>query len=336
MSTRFDGYKLEFPAGILHPGQNGYRGDGHQLRLDANESAFFKRQLEYILAKTYDIKYRDLLAFSLIPVSNEAPSGATQVTWRQYIGVGFAKIMQDYANDFPRVDTYGVENITKIYGIGCSYAYTVVEIRRAQMANVPLDQKKANFARRAIEQVINTIAWVGNASFNINGLLNFPGITQGTIPADGSGSSTLWVNKTPDQIIRDLNNLVTAVINTTNGKEIPTDLLLPISAYTYLANTRMGTPSDKTILEFFLDNQKAAGWIQRITMLPDLNGIGLGGTNRAFCYVRDEDHVQLAIPQPFEQFPMDQRGMVFEVVCHSETAGVLVMYPLSMSFYDGI
>ena len=325
-----------WPAGELHPGQYGYHGDGNTYRLDINESAFFRRQLEYILAKTYDVKYRDLLAFSLIPISNEAPSGATQVTWRQYTGVGFAKIIQDYTSDFPRIDTYGVENTTLIYGIGASYAYTVVEIRRAQMANVPIDQKKANFARRAIEQVINTLAWVGDTNFHINGLLNFPGITQATIVADGSGSSTLWANKTPDQVIRDLNNLVTAVINTTNGKEIPTDLLLPISNYTYISQTKMSTPSDKTILQFFLENQRAAGWIQRVTMLPDLNGIGALGTNRALVYCRDEDHLTLQIPQPYEQFPMDQKGMTFEVICHAETAGVLVYYPLAIAYFDGL
>ena len=143
-------YNLSWPIGTPH-GTN-------TLKLDANESAFFKRQIEYIKAKTYDVKYKDLKAFTLIPISNESPSGATEITWRQFAGVGFAKIISDYANDFPRVDVYGVETTTKVRGIGASYGYSVVEIRRAQMANIPLDQKKANMTRRAIEQVINQLA----------------------------------------------------------------------------------------------------------------------------------------------------------------------------------
>lgn len=331
---RIDGYNLECPIAPTEHSRD-------TTRLDANESAFFLRQLEYIKAKTYDVKYRDLLAFSLLPISNEAPSGATQVTWRQYTAVGFAKIIQDYANDFPLVDTYGVETATKIYGIGAAYHYSVVEIRRAQIANVPLDQKKANNARRAIEQVINTVAWVGNSAYGINGFLKFPGITGVTCPTVGTGSTTQWANKTPTQIIADLTALVTGVVSTTNGKEIPTDLLLPITQYLYIANTWMGSPSNVTILEFFLNSQKAAGLIQRIHMLPDISGIGATGSgaapyDRALVYVRDEDHVTLEIPQPFEQFPMDQEGMVFKVPCHAETAGVLVYYPLAIAYMDGI
>ena len=254
----------------LHPGQPGYRKDGHAKRADANESAFFKRQIEYIKAKTYDVKYKDLKAFDLIPISNEVPSGATQVTWRQFAGVGFAKIISDYANDFPRVDVYGVESTTLVRGIGASYGYNVAEVRRAQLANVPLDQKKANMTRRAIEQVINQLAWLGDTNYSINGLLNFPGITAATIPNDGTAASTLWTTKTPDQIIRDLTNLIAAVVVTTNGKEMPTTLLLPISNYLYIANTRMGLPSDKTILSFFLENQRMAGIGAQLRQSPML------------------------------------------------------------------
>ena len=320
-------------------------GTKNPVRLDANESAFFKRQIEYIKAKTYDVKYKDLKAFDLLPISNEVPSGSSQVTWRQFVGVGFAKIIADYANDFPRVDVYGNETTTLVRGIGAAYGYSVVEIRRAALANVPLDQKKANMARRAIEQVINGLAWNGDTTYSINGLVNYPGITAATIPADGSGSSTLWTSKTPDQIIRDLTNLVSAVVVATNGKEMPTTLLLPIVNFLYIANTRMGLPSDKTILQYFLDAQKAAGSIRKVDWLPtELTNIGTSGNipsgntaqNRAIVYVQDEDHITLEIPQPFEQFPSDQEGMEYEIACHAETAGVLVYYPLSIAYADGI
>ena len=320
-------------------------GQGNETRLDANESAFFLRQIEYIKAKTYDVKYKELKAFDLIPISNEAPSGTPQITWRQYVGVGFAKIIADYANDFPRVDTYGNETTTLVRGIGASYGYSIVEIRRAAIANVPLDQKKANFARRAIEQVINSIAWSGLTPYSINGLVNYPGITAATIPADGTGTSTLWTTKTPDQIIRDLNNLITAVVATTRGREMPTTLLLPIENYLYISNTRMGLPSDKTILSYFLDAQRDAGSIRKVDWLPDeLKNVGVSGnipsggtaSSRMLAYVQDEDHLTLEIPQPFEQFPSDQEGMEFEIACHAETAGVLVYYPLSIAYGDGI
>jgi hypothetical protein len=306
------------------------------FRLDANESAFFLRQIEHIKSKTYDVKYKELKAFALIPISNEAPSGTPEITWRQYGAVGLAKVIQDYAKDWPRIDVYGTESTSKVKGIGASYGYSIVDIRRAQIAGLPLDQKKANMARRAVEQKINTIALLGLDSHNIKGLVNYPGVTEYTVLADGSGASKLWSSKTPDQIVRDLAGLVAAVVTPTNGVEVPDTLLLPLDKYQYIANTRMGLPSDKTILSFFLDNQKAAGMINYIGWLTELTGAGVGGLDRYMCYKRDEDHLTLEIPQPFEQFDADKQGAEYVIPVHAETAGIIVYYPLAMAWGDGI
>ncbi len=103
--------------------------ENRELRLDVNEFAFFKRQVEYVKSKTYDAKFPDLKAFELILISTEAPSGTGVITYRQFTGTGFAKIINDYANDFPRVDVYGEEKNAKVKGIGASYGYSIVEIR---------------------------------------------------------------------------------------------------------------------------------------------------------------------------------------------------------------
>lgn len=40
-------------------------------KLDANESAFFQRQLEYVKSESYDVKQAVPKAFQLIPVTND-------------------------------------------------------------------------------------------------------------------------------------------------------------------------------------------------------------------------------------------------------------------------
>ena len=82
-------------------------------RLDATETVFFKRQLEYVKSKTYDKKYKNLKSSTLIPISTEAPSGADFIVWYSFSKAGVAKIISDYANDFPRVDVYAEENQIK-------------------------------------------------------------------------------------------------------------------------------------------------------------------------------------------------------------------------------
>ena len=302
-------------------------------RLDAAESAFFTRELEYIKAQTYDIKYKQLKAFDLIPISSEAGAGATEITWRQFYAVGIAKIIQDYAKDFPRVDTYGVENTVKVKSLGASYGWTIQELRQSQMTNRRLDQRRAEIARRAIEELINTISLSGDTNSGLLGLINYPGITQATSPADGTGSATTWVSKTPDQIIRDVLNLTNAVVAVTNGREMPDHLLLPLAQYNDISTRRISTVSDTTLLQYIL---QTSPYIKVIDWLVELKGAGSGSTDRALMYTMDPMHLTLEIPQQFEQFDAIQDGMFFQVPCHARLGGVIVYYPQSISYGDGI
>jgi hypothetical protein len=303
------------------------------FKLDANESAFFKRQLEYIKSQTYDVKYKNLKAVSLIPVSTEAPSGADTITFRRFSKIGFAKIISDYANDFPRVDVVGEEQQAQVRSLGDSYGYSIKEVRRAQMAGLNLDQRRAETARRAIDELVNEIAFNGDSDYNLQGLIDYPGITEYTVPNDGTGSSKLWSTKTPDQIVRDVTGMVDAIVDPTNGREAPDTLLLPVSQYLIIANTRMTDGNDKTIMTYIRENNP---FIQRIEWVTELKTAGAGSTDRMMLYMNDPRNLTLEIPQPFEQFAPQQKGMEFEVPCHAETGGVIVYYPLSICFGDGI
>lgn len=303
-------------------------------RLDANESAFFNRQLEYIKTKTYDQLNKELKYPDILPVSTETPNGAAVITWRSFKGIGFAKIISDYANDFPRVDMVGEEQSVKPRGIGDSYGYSIEEIRRAQFARFNLNARRAKTARRVIEEKINTIAIEGDDDYNLNGLINYPGITEYTVPDDGTGDEKLWSTKTGDQIVRDMSSIVSVgVIDNTNGVERPDTMLMPIEQYEYIANTRMTESSDKTIMGFFMENNPH---IKTIDWLTELKGAGAGGTDRFMVYKKNPDKLTLEMPQMFEQFSPQQKGMEFQIPCHAKTGGVIVYYPLSIAFGDGI
>jgi len=302
---------------------------GTMNRLDANEQAFFKRQTEYIKSKTYDKKYRMLKAKQFIPVSTEVPSGSQFVTWRSFSKIGQAKIIADYANDFPRVDVYGEENTAKVYGIGSSYGYSIVEIRRAQMAGVNLSTMRADAARRAHEEKEDKLAWLGDADYNIPGFIDYPGITEGTLTT-GAGGNT-WALKTPDEIIADFTALKLAVSVPTNGVEEITQILLPRAQYE-LVNSKRMTDTNKTILAYFRDNNPGVS----VDVLDQLDGAGDSGKDRMMGYVKDPDHLVQEIPQMFEQMDPDTVGMEYVTACHSEFGCVVVYYPSSVAYIDGI
>jgi hypothetical protein len=311
--------------------------------LDAGEAAFFQLQLTYIQRQQLEVKHKPLRAAQFIPVSAEAPPGAESIKIRYYDVVGEAKWVSDYASDFPAANTYGSEKTFNIEGIGVQYTYSIQEIRRAQMAGIPLDQRSAMAAERSINEFIDDKAWYGDAKVGIYGLLKYPGVTTYTVPAVGTGSSTLWSTKTPDQIIADVTGMLTAVHTATNGKEMPNTLLLPRAEFNRLAGLRTGTYNDKTVLAYLEENLALLGlteidWINESVNIGTTGNIPAGQTasNRAVVYVKDPEHLRLELPIAFESFAPQLEGMVYKIPCYARTAGVISYYPLSIAYADGI
>jgi hypothetical protein len=303
------------------------------VNLDAEQGVFFQRELEKIKSKSYDVKYAELKARSLLPVSFEAGPGAESITYRQYDMTGVAAIIANYAKDLPRADIKAKEFTSPVKSLGASYGYNVQEIRASQMTGKSLEQLRANAAKRGIEQSINTIAFFGNSETGLAGFINNANIGTFTVPNDGSGSSTLWANKTPDQIIRDLNGLINKTVTDTKGVDAADTVILPLSSYNYIASTPRSSTSDTTILEFFM---KSNPYVKEVTWLNELETAGSGPSKRMMAFRRDPDFLTLEIPQDFEQFPEQEQGLEFVVPCHARIGGVILYYPLSVVKGDGI
>lgn len=311
-----------------------------QTALDAGETVFFQRELESIKSKTYDVIKKPLRAFVLIPVDSTVGAGAETIVYQQYDMTGIAKIIANYADDLPRADVKGKEFVAKIKSIGDSYGYSFQEIRAAQMAGKPLAQKKANAALYAQRVKWNAIAFYGDEEHGLPGWLTNANIPSVSAPNDGAGTTTEFANKTPTQILRDLNNLVNGIFNLTKGAEEPDTLVLPNDQYTLIASTVYGTASDKTILEMFLKNNP---FISEVTWANELKAESLaaGGVTSftgdiAIAYNRDPDKMTFEMPQNFEQFPAQPQGLEMVIPCHSRVGGTLVYYPLSQSILEGI
>lgn len=300
--------------------------------LDAAENAFFERQLEQIRAKTYDIKYPAFRARQLIPVDNTIDPGAETVKYNQYNAVGLAKIVSSYADDLPRADVKGLEFRQPIKSLGASYGYNVQEIRAGKFAGLPLEARKANAARLAVEQAIDRIAALGDSVNNLTGFLNQPNAQIVTIP-NGASASKLWSSKTGLEINSDLTAMANAVVSNTKGIETADTLVVPIAQYGQIASTPITSTATRTILDFFLGSNP---WIKNVEYWFRLQGAGAGATDRVVAYRKDPDALMLVIPQEFEQFPPTQDGLEFQIACHARIGGVTLFYPLSMAYGDGI
>jgi hypothetical protein len=301
--------------------------------MDANEAAFFARELESIKAQTFDILYPELRGRDFVPVDGSAGQGATQVTYQQFDRVGRAKIIAPNARDVPRVDVLGKEFPRPVRPWADAYGWTVFEVQSAAMINRNLNARKASAARRAIEEGLDETAAVGAPDYGIpTGVINDAAVPTQSVP-NGGGGNPEWTTKTADEIIADVSAAVQRIVTASLGIHRPDTIILPDAQHALISTTPRSTQSDTTILEFILRSFPS---ITAIEPWYRLAGAGVGPSDRMIVYKRSADMLTQDITQEFTQLPTQEVGLEFVVNAFAQTAGTAIYYPLSMDYSDDI
>lgn len=295
--------------------------------MDAKFTAVLEEQLEFIKTRTYDIVYPEMKARQLIPVNNDVDPGAETITYRQWDEVGMAQIIASYSDDLPLIDAMVEEFQQKVQGLGAAYEWSIQDLRRSAMAGANLDQRRARAARRSIETQIENIAALGNAKAGLNGFANHPNVPI-------LASAHVWAVSTGAEMVETLMTLSSSIVTSTKETFMPDTVVTPIDRYNLLATTRISTTGDTntTALEAFL---RSNPWVTNVGTWNKLAGAGAAGVPRVVCYKRDAEVLTLEIPQEFEQFPPQPKGLSFLVPVHARIGGVIVYYPLAMAYMDG-
>lgn len=329
-------------------------------RYDSAGTAFTLRALTEVLAKTYDVKYPDLKARQILPVFSGIDPAAESYVWQQFDRQGGAKLIDSYGADLPSTEIMVQEFQTRCLSLGASYNYSIQDLRKAKMAGVPLETRKAMAARRTMEQAVEQIAFFGVAQVpatnlaagavsqalmfvpatpNTNdpmacyGFANFPGLVVNTGTVNWLAAAT-----TPAQIAADWNSQSLSIINTSKGVHSPDSVVMPLSTWGQLASTpRSITFTDDTVLQYLL---KVNPWVKSVfwtNMLETagLNQAGNTSAQRVMFLERNEENLSLIIPQEFEQLPPQAVNLMYKVPCHMRIGGIRVSYPKSIVAFDG-
>lgn len=309
-----------------------YICDGLQ-RHDATLSTFFSRQLEQVRPGIFNIEYQQLKGRQFVPVNNSLSNALESLAYRAYDQVGRAKVVRDYAKDFPRVGLKAIEARTPIVSIGDSYGWSVQEMRAAQLAGTQLDTRLAAAARFAIERKIDELLLVGDSDVGVEGLFTLSNTTTYTLVADGTGTSKLWSTKTNAQILRDLFGISNEVFTGTKEMELPDTLILPTSRYGLISTMRYSDNDARTILQVW---QASEPRIKTVYASGLLETAGASGTARMVAYSRDPNKLEGLVPQEFEDFPPQWESMQAIVTCHARCGGTVAYFPKAVVYADGL
>jgi hypothetical protein len=303
-----------------------HNDDCRHLRMDANESVFFARQLEYVKSQVYPVLYAELSAFRMFPIDSEGGPGAKTITYRSIDEVGAAKIVAGYGDDLPRVGVKGKEVTSNIRSIGASYGWSLQDIRAAMMAGTNLSSDLAMAAARAHNRKINDIAWFGDDDYGLDGIQSIS-----DIPSGAAATGNFAGGATAAQIITDVNTCLKEIISTSKDVHRATVLAMPPTQFAHLASTPRSDTSDTTILSFLRDVWPGVSF-ESATELEDWSG----SNDAMIAFQRDPSIVQLSIPQAYEELPVQQENLEFKVPTHSRCGGIIVRYPKAFNIKTGI
>jgi hypothetical protein len=298
--------------------------------LDGTGTIFFQRELEQVKARAYDVLYSDLTYTKAFDVSNEINPGAETITYETYDQRGAAKIIKGNANDIPRADVDGKETTINVVTLASMFAYTVQEIKAAQYAGKNLSQRRANAARRALEEKMNYLTWFGDATANLQGFFTSGLITSAQAAATGTASSRAWADKTGALIFADVNGVISTVVEGSEGVEVPNMIGLPIAQYNLIMSTNMGTGTDTTVAQYIVNNSPYLNSIDQFMAIPDLNlATGSGSTDAMIVWTKSPDKVQIEIPEDVNFMPPQLVGLEYQVIGQCRFGGLNYYYPKS-------
>ena len=107
--------------------------------------------------------------------------------------------------------------------------------------------------RRAADELVERVVISGDKTKGFLGLVNQPTVPQTAVP-NGAASSPLWSNKTPAEILNDVNTALMSAWSATSQVELHDTVLLPVAQFGLLAATPRSTTSDTTIMGYLQAN----------------------------------------------------------------------------------
>jgi len=209
--------------------------------------------------------------------------------------------------------------------------------------NSNLAQDLGETMREACDNLIEQTTFFGDPAVGFRGFLNYDGITVTNAASNGASTpSTKWEDKTPRQIIDDVNNAITKVWKDSKGLFLPNIVFLPMAQYALLANlpfelnTSVAFSSALTYLKTNNLYTNRRGGELEIVPLRYLAGAGATGTDRMVVQDRSKKNQGMPFPLPYTVQQPVPVPLGAEFYAEQKHGSYFIKQKLSTLYVDGI
>lgn len=315
---------------------------------DQQALAFVVGQAMRVNQRVYEARYPDWDFGRLIYVDTTGPEWSPGILTYTSDQTGRAQWQSGYAKDVPLADVNQDMQTKTFHLAAIGYQWNLEEVNTTMgFPGASLPDRRARAARLAYMKFMFDLTLRGSPEKGVGGLINYSGVGAINAPNDGTDGARFWVDangvgqKTPAQIIRDINLALQGVANATFEMEMADTLLLPVEAYNYIAGTPFGPTTMETILSFIqrtnIYTQQTGRPLTIRTVRELSTGATGGATGRMVAYKNDADYAKLHLPMPHRFLPVWQDGpMNFAVPGIFRTGGVELLTTTAIRYLDQI
>lgn len=227
---------------------------------------------------------------------------------------------------------------------GLELKYTVLELESAAKMGRPIDDQKYEALKLKNQMDIDEQVYVGDSNIGVTGLVNNTLVTNVSNLPNGAAASPKWANKTPAEILADVNAALTSAWAASGYAVMPTNILLPPTQFGYASTTVVSSAGNVSILEYILKNNiVAASGGGQISIKPAkwLVGAGAGGTlgtpgtDRMVVYTKRKNFVRYPMTM-LQRTPIQYDSIYHKSTYYCRLGVVEVVYPETFAYRDGL
>lgn len=250
-------------------------------------------------------------------------------------------LIMEAANDIPVMQADFGKNVWRTFNWAHYMVVPYLQKQKLQQIGTNIEEVLNKGVRLYHDKTVDRNAYVGFVKVGSTGLINNPGITRkSAAPHTQGGSDTQWRGKTPDEILADVNEVISDVWtkNDCSPDAIVNHILVPVEQFGLLVSMKVGTTGDKSILTFIEENNLAGKQGVRLVISPCkwLKGAGSGATDRLVAYVNDLSKVCFNLTSPLHRLSTEISNLAYKTPFVSQFSEVRFKYPTTVEYVDGI
>lgn len=258
-------------------------------------------------------------------------------------GSGSGAVGAGGANGTPIIQANVAKGAYKAHLFSAALRVNFVDMQRSNLIGRSLDQLLQDGIRLTYDKHMDANVYTGFEDYGTTGLMNNPNVTETTAASNGADSpSTKWKDKTPQQILKDVNDLLSAVWASCeyDTDAIPNHILLPYEQYNYILTTMVSDLASETIYDFLMKNNAAVknGGELFIGGCRWCKGAGTGKTDRMVGYVNKPRYIKMdeLVPMSRIMTAPNVTNVCYDTAYMANISEVQLFYPTSILYVDGI